>query len=118
MAELKFDVVVDLLKEKNINAYVEQTGGGTATIFAGMLRVRGIPSPDDNVRPISGYKRWDACAGPGWFRGPGWTNGVGDTSDFVVGRDDDGDGEYVSATDDWTEQRVADEIEKVVKQQG
>lgn len=103
MTTLDLDKVCDLLKERNIPAYVEQTGGGCATIYAG--------EPD---RTDPQWPRYKALAGPGWFEGPGWSNGRADTSDFYVGPDDDGEGGYVISQADWTEADAAEAIAKQV----
>lgn len=120
MTELNFDTIVELLKERDIPAIVEQTGGGTATIYAGEMYKRREPvyTWKTGPRTVDRWEdvdRWEAGAGPGYFEGPGWTNGRGGTEDFVVGRDDDGEGEYVYADDTWDEKRAADEITKVVE---
>lgn len=74
------DKVVDMLHRADTFAYVEQTGGGTATIYAGHTFVE------------SDYgTRYAALAGPGWFEGPGWTIARGYAADFYVGPDDEGD---------------------------
>lgn len=66
------------------DAYVEQTGGGCATLFAG-----------GTYTDAHGDQRWRAAAGPGWFDGPGWTNGRAALGDFYVGPDDGEDDEAV-----------------------
>jgi hypothetical protein len=111
--ELDFDKIVALLKGKGINAYVEQTGGGTATIYAGELKARGKGAAI-GAEKVFDDDRWDASAGPGWFAGPGWTRGRGGTEEFYVGPDDDGEADPVAADESWDEQRAADEIAKVV----
>lgn len=119
MTVLDLDKVVALLKDKGVTAYVAQTGGGTATIYAGEMfyreeeRVRW----NGDVKEVVGtdrIERFPALAGPGWFDGPGWTNGRADTSDFCVGPDDDGVSDPLFATDEWDEARVADELVKLV----
>lgn len=116
--ELDMDKICELLKKRGIPAIVEQTGGGTATIYAGELRkkmVKATPAPLGHRSAGSTFEeRWQASAGPGWFKGPGWTNGRADTDEFYVGTDDDGEGEYVAATDQWTEATAADAIAAVV----
>lgn len=104
MAEqLNLDEVVRILKDKGIDAYVEQTGGGTATIFAGNQFIDGY-----------GTNRYQACAGPGWFEGPNFTEARADTSEFYVGPDDDGVAEPVDADASWDEARAAEAIAAVV----
>jgi len=107
--EIDMEKICDILKEDyKIPAYVEQTGGGTATIYAGELKpvtresvawypASGAEGPDQEV--VDGKIRVDhgtvteekyaAVAGPGWFRGPGWQHGVGELNDFYIGPDDD-----------------------------
>lgn len=109
---INMDKVVRILKDEyDIHAYVEQTGGGTATIFAGELRsverkaITGVVVTED---------RWQAVAGPGWFEGPGWTNARGDVSDFYIGPDDDGEADPVMAEKTWSETDIARSIASVV----
>lgn len=87
---LNMDEVVRRLNDAGVDAYVEQTGGGCATIFAG----------------VQSDERWDVCAGPGWFEGPGWTNARGDLGDFAIGPDDDGDSDPNYTDASWTEDQV------------
>lgn len=104
MTELNFDSICELLRAQGIPAYVEQTGGGCATIYAG--------EPD---RTDPDWPRFAAVAGPGWFEGPGWTNGRGDTGEFYVGPDDDGESEViVPATSRWDEARAAKAIADLI----
>lgn len=90
MTDIDMQAIVNQLKERGIDAYVEQTGGGVATIFAGesFEVIEGSGEP---------YRRWPAVAGPGWFDGPGWTLPKADGDDFYVGRDDDGESPYTEA---------------------
>lgn len=102
--DIDFDAVRTALHARGIDAYVEQTGGGCATIYAG-------PTHEE---PGWG-KRWACLAGPGWFDGPGWTNPKGDPNDFYIGPDDDGVAEAWSnplRTTDATE--IADVIARQV----
>lgn len=103
MPDLNMDRVVELLHGKGVdNAYVEQTGGGCATIFAGPT----FEEPDYGTR-------YAACAGPGRY---GWTSDVasmGHTDEFCVGADDYGDGphKYLHEQDGVpTEQEAAEEF--------
>lgn len=84
---LDLNGVVAALAEMKIAAYVEQTGGGCATIQAG------DPYTDEH-----GDIRYPALAGPGWFDGPDWTLPRADITDFYVGADDDGEGDTVTVT--------------------
>lgn len=117
---LDLDEVVRLLKEEHHTAaYVEQTGGGCATIYAGVLAEREEPRYrwTENGREQVGTElnpRWQAVAGPGWFEGPGWTNGRATVDEFYVGPDDDGEADPVVATRDWTERDAAAAIAKEV----
>lgn len=75
-----FDRLVDLLTaDGHPSAYVEQTGGGCATVYVG-------PQWQDG----DGDERWTLAIGPGSFDGPGWRNGYGCTEELYVSRDDDG----------------------------
>jgi hypothetical protein len=80
------DAVEVLLRDKHgmTDAYVEHTGGGTATLFGGGQR-----------RDEHGDLRWGICAGPGWFDPPMGTPGgcrsYATLDEFYVGPDDDGD---------------------------
>jgi hypothetical protein len=76
--ELNLDTIVEQVRRAGVHAYVAQTGGGVATIYAGPLRVEGE------------LEYYAVAAGPGWFEGPGWENGRGDDADFTIGRDNDG----------------------------
>ncbi len=59
-------------------AYVEQTGGGCATLYAG-------PQWTDE----HGDQRYSVVVGPGWFDGPGWRHGYASYEECHVSRDDD-----------------------------
>lgn len=76
---IDLDAVVEHLHRMGVHAYVEQTGGGTATIYAGA-----------RWHEEGWGDRWAAIAGPGWFDGPNWTQGRAHADDFYVGPDDDG----------------------------
>jgi hypothetical protein len=79
------DAVVRILNRSyGIHAYVEQTGGGCATIYAGKLSLNVNFLTDDDA------ERWDCIAGPGWFQWPGG-HAIGEIGDFHVGPDDDGE---------------------------
>lgn len=84
--EISLDRIVTLIEHAGITAYVEQTGGGIATIFAGQQRVQF----DDEGNSLED-DRWDAAGGPGWFQGEGWTDARATLLDFVVGVDDMGE---------------------------
>lgn len=93
---VNLEKVCDILKSGDIPAYVEQTGGGTATIYAG------VPYTDSE-----GNRRFPALCGPGWFDGPGWTHAHATTHDLYIGPDDDGESEYHITKPGTTEQDIA-----------
>jgi hypothetical protein len=78
--DIDMDAVVAYVEALGHRAFVEQTGGGVATIYAGRR------APDTN-----GDLRWSAAAGPGWFEGPGFRRPRADTCEFYIGPDDDGE---------------------------
>jgi hypothetical protein len=80
---LNLDHVVTLVRRQGVFAYVEQTGGGCATIYAG----EAYPDPASD-HPAD--MLWPAVAGPGWFEGPAWTRARALLSDFSIGVDDQG----------------------------
>lgn len=72
---INMDEIARIVREEhNVRAYVEHTGGGVATIYAGETDADG---------------HYQACAGPGEI---GWdsTPSFGDLNDFYVGPDDGG----------------------------
>lgn len=95
---LDMDRVVEILRTVHgvENAFVQQTGGGCATIYAG-------PVADDE----EGDPRYAAIAGPGWFEGPGFTVARGTIGDFYIGRDNDGATDPVEPLEDASEETVA-----------
>jgi len=97
-ATIDLQKVCDILaSEHSVTAYVEQTGGGCATIYAG--------EPWDEA---NWGNRYPAVAGPGWFDGPGWTLPRGDLHDFYIGPDDDGESDDITRPlDDHDETAVA-----------
>ncbi len=78
--EIDMEAIASAVQTAGFHAYVEQTGGGTATIYAGRLHDRETDDP-----------HYSAVAGPGWFRGPGWTAPRASRDDFSVGRHDHGE---------------------------
>lgn len=90
MTTINLDLVVDRLHAHGVDGYVEMTGGGVATIYAGPTR------QVDGHRPGLTYKVWAVLAGPGWFEGPGYTIPRADVTDFYIGQDS----EYVGANVD------------------
>jgi hypothetical protein len=95
---LNLEKIVDVLRMAGIPAYVEQSGGGCATIYVG------------EAQEVNGDPRYAVLAGPGWFEGPGWSNGRGQTDDFSVGPDDDGESDSVRTPVNANEADVAIEI--------
>lgn len=82
-ADVDLDALAAAVRALGHEAFVEQTGGGCATLFAGGTHIDG-----------HGETRYVAAAGPGWFDGPDWTLPrafIGQGGDFCVGPDDDGD---------------------------
>lgn len=92
---VSFDRIVAYVKEAGVEAYVEQTGGGVATIFAGDVG-------DDLVPQIA--------AGPGWFEGPGWTNAHALLTEMGVGPYDPDFGDFWQADLRSTERSIASVI--------
>jgi hypothetical protein len=109
--EVDGDEVVRILAERGIEATVAQTGGGTATLFAGPMHVyaKGDPTMD-------GVEFAAAAAGPGWFEGPAWTRSKFSTAELSIGHDDPyGEDAYELAPVDATATVVADLVEKYVR---
>lgn len=80
---LDLDEVVRLLRDEHgiADAYVEQTGGGCATIYAGPTR----------YDPHEQAHRYAAIAGPGWFEDRAtFSQARAASADFYIGPDDDG----------------------------
>jgi hypothetical protein len=75
---IDLQAVADALHQRGHHAYVEHTGGNTATLYAG----RQVPDR-------SGDPRWSASAGPGWFEAPGRHKPSADASELSVGPDSD-----------------------------
>lgn len=99
MSEVKLDEVVEALRSAGVKSYVEQTGGGTATLMVG--------------EPAGDEDRYDVLVGPGWFNGLGWTDGIVDTLDCYIGPDDEGQSDYTTTEEGWT---VADIVAEVLRQ--
>jgi hypothetical protein len=89
---IDLELIAEHVRRAGYVAYVEQTGGGCATIYASKTAdARGYP-----VRPDGDHH--ECAVGPGWFDGPGWTRPRASLSDLVVGLDDDGETEPYVAT--------------------
>ncbi len=98
MGSLNFDAIVSYLENAGFLAYVEQTGGGVATIYAASR----------SLKDANGHDHYGFAAGPGSFAGPGWTNAHGHTDDFYLGANDTGDSVFVSCVGMADERAVAD----------
>lgn len=87
-ATVDLDHVAWILNRRGLYAYVGQTGGGCATLFAAATEA-------DYRRCGHGYEAGSplltACAGPGWFDGPAWTMARADAADLWIGPDDCGE---------------------------
>ena len=80
-------ITAQIIERTGVTAYVEQTGGGCATIYVGTLA-------DDWTPPF--------MAGPGWFAGPYWTQARAHIDEFYWG-DGEGDVAEGAAFDDTPE---------------
>jgi hypothetical protein len=87
VSEISFDEVVRLIEGEGFAAFVQQTGGGVATVYASRKDATGTLRTHE-VGPYHD-EHYEVAVGPGWFDGAGWTNGRGDTSDLYVGIDGD-----------------------------
>lgn len=75
-----FDVLAQLVRDAGVSAYVEQTGGNCATVFAGTT-----------VTESDGYLRWTCAGGPGRFTWDHPDHHHGYLAEFFIGPDvDDG----------------------------
>lgn len=93
---LNMDVIAQHLRDAGFsNAYVEMTGGGVATIYAGPTH----EEPDWGTR-------YTLVAGPGTYGNPS----IGDASEFSFGLDveDQEEVEYLSESDN--ERTAADKM--------
>jgi hypothetical protein len=78
---IPMDHLAKLLRNMgHTSAYVESTGGNTATLYVGPTH-----------RDQHGDPRYAAVAGPGAFYGEGMSDPYGVPDDFYVSADDDGD---------------------------
>jgi hypothetical protein len=104
--ELNLTTIVRRVRRAGVHAYLAQTGGGVATIYAGPVRVEGDA------------EYYAVAAGPGWFEGAGWRNGRADDAEFTVGRDNDGsdtNGPYLTCNG-MSEDAIADWIVRRAKE--
>lgn len=104
-ARYDLDLIVAELGRLDVPAFLEQTGGGTATLYAGESTY------DFGER----CHRMSAVAGPGHFDGPGWTRGKAWREEFSLGRNDEDLNESVCPPQDATEAQVALMIANVVQ---
>ena len=98
--------VCDKLRARGVPAYVEQTGGGCATIYAGTPVV--LEGPDAEEFP-----EYPVMAGPGMFYGPGWTDARGLSHDFYVGPSSDFDDNIPTHDVDETVDAIVEYLGKV-----
>jgi len=96
--DVNMDAVVAHVRELGYHANVEQTGGGTATIYAG--------EPVDSWYDNEDFKRHPACAGPGVY-GWGRRDSVASSEEFAVGPDGDGDFLYIRDAGQADERQIA-----------
>lgn len=96
--------VCDHLNTGDIPAFVGQSGGGVATLYAG----------EPWEEPGWGA-RYPAIAGPGWFEGPNWTKPRASTDEFYIGPDDDGVAKVVEPERGASTERIAELIAQCVR---
>jgi len=93
MEHIDMEKIAELIRRAGYVAYVQQTGGGVATIYASRTaNEHGFPHEIDADGHV------EAIAGPGWFEGQSWTQPRAALDDFYVGPDDDGVAEPYAAT--------------------
>lgn len=91
-SDFSMDELVDLIEARGVSAYVQQTGGGTATIYMGD-EMPELNCGDDDC------PHYVLAAGPGVFSWNADEPSIGTFGDFCYGPDDHGDsGEYVLVT--------------------
>lgn len=92
---ISLDAVVHALKAEGIGSYVEQTGGGCATVLVGEAYEFEVTLPWNGQTVTE--SAYPAAVGPGWFEGAGWTRGQAHATDLSVGPDrDDLDDAYLT----------------------
>lgn len=69
-------VAADVQRMTGYTCHLEQTGGGTATLYVWADETL----PGDHAL---------AVAGPGWFTDPSWNTAIADWEGFCIGLDDD-----------------------------
>lgn len=87
-ATIDLDAVVAALKDEGIDAYVEQTGGGCATVLVGEVQEYTYTAPWNGQTVTDWYH--PAAVGPGWFEGEGWTRGRAHPNDLFAGPEEEG----------------------------
>lgn len=104
---VNMDKIAELVRAKGVPCYVEMTGGGVATIYAGeSFQGHGWSNTElDTMYPV--------LAGPGGFNSPEYGFSVGYLHDFYIGPDGDVD-EFDTMTTDDDEQTIADAIVAMV----
>lgn len=85
--EVDMQVVAEIVSRHGVPAYVEHTGGGCSTIYAGVA-----------YEDEGGDERFPAAAGPGYFAGS-YDKPRASLYEFGVGPDNDGEGGYVDFAD-------------------
>lgn len=125
MTTLDMDRIAKRVADAGFAAYVEQTGGGCATIYASReweeRPVTRMGEPAGTVRmpkthpdPVEGddYPRHDVVAGPGYFAGENWTQPRASVGDFSVCRD--GNEDVDQMTDAATEDAAVETIVRLL----
>jgi hypothetical protein len=92
------DTIAKLVRERFDNAYVEMTGGGCATIYAGPV-----------VVDAAGDNRYALIAGPGSYGGRGFGRDEDSVAsyDFCYGNDDDGETTPIFVAETESEETIA-----------
>jgi hypothetical protein len=102
MTEFSMVELAEAVVDRGVPAFIEHTGGGCATIFAGALA----------FNPETGEARWPACAGPGRYE---FGLVFADTEEFWIGPDDDGTTKPIEAIPGWSIDLMADAIVATVR---
>jgi hypothetical protein len=101
MGTLDLNRVVELVREQGVDAFVEFSGGVTATVYIG-----------PTSREEGSGDRYALLAGPGWFEGAG--RPVAAADGLSVGPDDDGTSEPWYCPADGDEALVARKIVELI----
>lgn len=102
---LSLDAVALEIQLRGHFAFVDMTGGGCATVFAGEKRT-----------DIFGDERYAVQLGAGHFEGPGWTNAVGWVEEMSFSKDDGGLSESFLIEEGWNEVDVAVAVVRLIEQ--